>query len=394
MGRTKTAWKRVRFADMVTSAGATRKARGWTAGDERVERYVGLEHLDTNSPKIRRWGSPETVGENSDLRHFEAGDVILARRGIEQRKVGVADFRGVASGHALVFRARPEVVLPTFLPYFLLSDSFMNRVLNFSAGSLSKTVNLSALMKQEFALPPLEEQRRLVEVLVAAARVREAHVALIQGAELAEMAEIQARFADRHSWPHSAMHQLCEIQLGQQKHPKFERGENMRPFLRVANLSDGYLDVSDLQHMSFPGAAATKHQLRAGDLVVTEGDLIGPRNVGRAAMFRGEIKDCCVQKTLIRVRPRTNVVLPGYLVWAFRHLRYDGTFAKAASGSTVAHLVQEKFREVSCPVAPRMIQEQIADAADRSYRMRPILQKRVADAMALWERTLNTAVPQ
>ena len=97
MSDLKPGWKRVRFGDMVTSAGATRKVRGWTAEQAGVDRYVGLEHLDSNSLAIRRWGSPDGVGNNSDLRHFEPGDVILARRGIELRKVGQAQFSGVAS---------------------------------------------------------------------------------------------------------------------------------------------------------------------------------------------------------------------------------------------------------------------------------------------------------
>jgi type I restriction enzyme S subunit len=140
---------------MVASMGATRKARGWTAGESGVDRYIGLEHLDSNSLKIRRWGSPDDVGANSDLRHFEPGDVILARRRIYQRKIGVAEFYGVASGHALVFRAKREVVLPEFLAFFMQSDAFMGRADRFSAGSLSETVNLSSLMNEEFALPPL-----------------------------------------------------------------------------------------------------------------------------------------------------------------------------------------------------------------------------------------------
>lgn len=165
MADPKAAWRKVQFSEMVTSAGATRKSRGWNIEDAGVERYVGLEHLDSNSLAIRRWGDPRDVGENSDLRHFEVGDVLLARRGIELRKVGRAHFPGVASGHALVFRAVPEIVLPEFLPFFIQSDVFMSRADRRSVGSLSKTVNLSALMKEEFALPPLEEQRRVVRLL-------------------------------------------------------------------------------------------------------------------------------------------------------------------------------------------------------------------------------------
>jgi type I restriction enzyme, S subunit len=390
MANPRASWKRVKLGDVAINSTAATKdyaSDGYT-------RYIIGKHIPEHG-RVTTWNPVGDAEFGSRIRTMvQEGDVICTTRG-PKLKVAVADFDCLSAHTNFILRPKaPTTLCPAILEAVIRSDGFQDHLRKHFRGSTNLFVNWSDAAQYQFALPPLEEQRRLVEVLGAAAKLRESHIALIERAEVAEMAEIQARFAGRHAWPHFPMHQCCEIQLGQQKHPKFERGENMRPFLRVANLSDGYLDVSDLQHMSFPGAAATKHQVRAGDLLVTEGDLIGPRNVGRAAMFRGEIEDCCVQKTLIRVRPRTNVVLPGYLLWAFRHLRYDGTFAKAASGSTVAHLVQEKFREISCPVAPRSIQEQIADAADRSYRMRAIVQKRVADAMALWQKTLNTAVPQ
>ena len=51
-----------------------------------VEYYVGLEHLDSDSLTIRRWGTPSDV-EATKLR-FRAGDIIFGRRRVYQRKVG------------------------------------------------------------------------------------------------------------------------------------------------------------------------------------------------------------------------------------------------------------------------------------------------------------------
>ena len=61
----------------------------------------------------------------------------------------------------MVLRAKPDVVLPEFLPFFMQSDLFMDRALEISVGSLSPTINWKTLAAQEFALPPLEEQRRI-----------------------------------------------------------------------------------------------------------------------------------------------------------------------------------------------------------------------------------------
>jgi restriction endonuclease S subunit len=130
-----------------------------------VERYVGLEHLDSESLTIRRWGSPSDV-EATKLR-FRNGDIIFGRRRVYQRKLAVAEFDGICSAHAMVLRAKPEVALPEFLPSFMQSDLFMERAKAISVGSLSPTINWKALAKEKFALPPLTEQRHAIAVFGA-----------------------------------------------------------------------------------------------------------------------------------------------------------------------------------------------------------------------------------
>lgn len=136
-----------------------------------VERYVGLEHLDPESLRIRRWGDPSEV-ESTKLR-FEPGDIIFGKRRAYQRKVAVADTEGICSAHAMVLRAKPDTVLPEFLPFFMQSDLFMERALSISVGSLSPTINWKTLAKEEFLLPPIQEQARLVEAFSAAEDVLE-----------------------------------------------------------------------------------------------------------------------------------------------------------------------------------------------------------------------------
>lgn len=130
-----------------------------------VERYVGLEHLDTDSLRIRRWGDITDV-ESTKLR-FTPGDIIFGKRRVYQRKLAVADFEGICSAHAMVLRARPDVVLPEFLPFFMQSELFMERALAISVGSLSPTINWTDLAEQEFPVPSIEEQHQLVALLQA-----------------------------------------------------------------------------------------------------------------------------------------------------------------------------------------------------------------------------------
>jgi type I restriction enzyme, S subunit len=130
-----------------------------------VDRYVGLEHIDPESLKIRRWGEPSDVESSKIL--FRSGDIIFGKRRAYQRKLAVADFDGICSAHAMVLRPKTDVVLEEFLPFFMQSDIFMDRAVKISVGGLSPTINWRDLAKEEFPLPPLEEQRRIVKVLRA-----------------------------------------------------------------------------------------------------------------------------------------------------------------------------------------------------------------------------------
>lgn len=364
------AGRRVRFSEMVTSAGATRKARGWTATVPGLTRYIGLEHLDANSPKIRRWGSPEAVGENSDLRHFEPGDVILARRGIEQRKVGLADFRGVASGHALVFRARPDVVIPELLPYFLLSDAFMNRALEFSAGSLSKTVNLSALMRQEFVLPPMEEQQRLARVLQGMSGLANEFHSAVESGKITRrslIVELYSRGvrgeeakptrigAVPRSWSVEPLGNRFSVQLGKmisESARSCASGAVRVPYLRNANVQWNKLELDDVATMSFTESERTKFSLRDGDILACEG-----RHIGKSAIWRDEIPGACYQKALHRLRATRDDV-PEFLLHYLYFLSLTGRFAALTGETTIPHLPAEKLRgmEIAFPCVEEQVE--------------------------------------
>jgi hypothetical protein len=161
-------WLTVRF-DQMADCISERVDHPAEAG---VEHYVGLEHLDPESLKIRRWGEPTDVSATKLL--FQPGDVIFGRRRAYQRKLAVAEFEGICSAHALVLRAREDVVEKDFLPLFMQSEVFFERALGISVGSLSPTINWKTLAKQEFAIPLKAEQRRIAEVLWAADQAAEA----------------------------------------------------------------------------------------------------------------------------------------------------------------------------------------------------------------------------
>ena len=156
----RTGWKRMAFGDFAQSIGDRTEPK-----DAQEVIYVGLEHIDPQCLHIRRWGKGSDV-IGGKLR-FSKGDIIFGKRRAYQRKLAVAEFDGICSAHALVVRARPDKVLPGFLPFLMMSDRFMNRAVEISVGSLSPTINWTTLKLETFDLPPLNQQRRIAEILWA-----------------------------------------------------------------------------------------------------------------------------------------------------------------------------------------------------------------------------------
>ena len=157
----KPGWKMVKFGDIAQNV-----AVRVDPADAKTDVYVGLEHLDPSTIHLRQWGHPSDV--TGQKLAFKKGDVIFGRRRAYQRKLAVTEFDGICSAHAMVVRAKPKMILPEFLPFFLQSDMFMERAIEISVGSLSPTINWKTLKVQEFPLPPIDEQKRVAEILWAA----------------------------------------------------------------------------------------------------------------------------------------------------------------------------------------------------------------------------------
>jgi len=157
------------------------------------------------------------------------------------------------------------------------------------------------------------------------------------------------------------MDEVGEVKLGRQRAPQHHHGDHMRPYLRVANVFDDKLDLSDVKQMNFTPKEFETYALRHGDILLNEGQT--PDLVGRAAMYRDEIPGCCYQKTLLRFRPYTGINRE-YALIVFRAYLHNGRFRRSASITTnIAHLPAERFVRIEFPVPSRAEQNAIEEAA-------------------------------
>lgn len=366
-----------------------------------VERYVGLEHLDPESLKIRRWGSPDEV-EAQKLR-FQPGDIIFGKRRAYQRKLAVADFEGICSAHAMVLRAREEIVVKDFLPFLMQSNNFFKRAVDISVGSLSPTINWKTLASQRFSIPPKKEQHRIANILRSADEVLDQ----IEG-RVAQSEQLRRNILHRivtrglsstefkrteigeipSDWDVMRIGEAGLVQLGRQRAPQYLTGTYPRPYLRVANVYDGYLDLSDVQKMDFDEQDYKKYVLQPGDVLLNEGQ--SRELVGRSCIYNGEIEGCCFQKTLLRFQPSAKV-LSEYAHGYFQDAFYRGLFAEVAVQSTsMAHLTAVRFERLLMPIPPLNEQRRIARILDVMNRSCLQLRNHRSVVKELKDTLLNT----
>jgi len=253
---------------------------------------------------------------------FSDGDVLFAKitpcmeNGKAALARGLAGGRGFGSTEFHVIRAR-ESVLPEWIYYFVRREPFRHEAKrNFTGTAGQQRVPASFLHDSLVPVPPLEEQRRVVDLLARA----EGIVRLRREAQQKAAELIPAIFVDMfgdpatnpESWPRQPLSAVAEVISGVAKGRKLDPGEAVElPYMRVANVKDGYLDLAEVKTIEIKRSEVEKLLIRPGDLLMTEGG--DPDKLGRAALWAGEIDACVHQNHVFKVRSDQARLSPAYL---------------------------------------------------------------------------------
>jgi type I restriction enzyme S subunit len=168
-------------------------------------------------------------------------------------------------------------------------------------------------------------------------------------------------------WAIAPVASFGSVMLGRQRSPDKHTGRWPMPYLRVANVFDGFIEYSDVLEMDFTLSERQIYDLGPGDILLNEGQSL--ELVGRSALFDGEAGRYCFQNTLIRFR-----VYPENSAPFFRHLFKwyldTSVFARIAKQTTsVAHLGADRFATMACIGVPSIEQGAIAARLDEMQRV-------------------------
>ncbi|MBA3532213.1 MAG: DUF262 domain-containing protein [Ardenticatenales bacterium] len=379
-------WKVVQFGDVVQEI-TTHERNPLGAG---LTRYVGLDHLDTGSLRIKRWG--EIENGITFTKQFKAGQVLFGKRRVYQRKAAVADFDGLCSSDILVFEADPTRLLPELLPFVVHTDAFFQYALNTSAGSLSPRTKWRDLATFHFPLPPLERQRELVDLFQGFEDALAATEESLAAAIAVERSILFELLEPRIGWKSCRLDTLAEVNGGRQRAPSKMTGLHTTPYLRAANVKLGQIDFSDVLEMDFTPEERLKYTLLPGDILLVEGNA-SIENVGACAIYTEDMpKNHCFQNTLIRVRIlNENLFSPNFLYHYLSGLYQKGILAKLANGTSIKHLGSTRLATVDIHI-PASIKEQelIANVLADVIRQTQTFDSHKSHLESLKSHTLNT----
>lgn len=261
-----------------------------------------------------------TLGNKRVLR-IEPGDLVFNNVFAWEGAVAVAgpDEAGMIGSHRFVtYTVNPEKATAEFLQRYFNTNAGREILLKASPGSAgrNKTLGLDRFITQSIPLPPVTEQKRLVEWIdTLAAKIEEAKRLRAEADE--ERQALIASFTNavfesvQNTWPVRALGELADIRSGVTLGRAITGPTIRLPYLRVANVQDGRLDLRVMKEVEVKPDEAEKWTLESGDLLLTEGG--DWDKLGRGTVWRNEIPNCIHQNHIFRVRVNPEVILPDFL---------------------------------------------------------------------------------
>lgn len=259
------------------------------------------------------------------------------------------------SSHLATIVAK-ESAIPDYLYFFLLTVDARDIAPRNNYPSL----RLPDIAGVDIPLPPLSEQERIVEVLRQADAIRRKRAEARRLADRILPAAFHSLFGElepeRTTFQSVALEEVAAIRSGVTKGRRLHGKETILvPYLRVANVQDGFLDLSEVKEISVLPADLEKYHLEDGDILMTEGG--DPDKLGRGCIWRGQVNGCIHQNHVFRVRPDQSRILPEFLAATLRTSYAKSYFFRAAKRtSNLASINSSQVKHFPFPLPPMEMQ--------------------------------------
>ncbi|MCO7625216.1 restriction endonuclease subunit S [Pseudomonas fluorescens] len=344
-----------------------------------------------------------------------------------------------------------EISIGPFLKLAMMSSTFQRQLLEVATGMTATGVKSSRLKEIPVPLPPLAEQQRIAakvdELMTLCDRMEaqqadseSAHAQLVQvlldsltqTSDATDFASNWQRLAEHFhtlfttessidalkqtllqlavtgklvpqdvsgclqvglpsGWDEIRIEKFCTVQGGIQKTPLRRPISQHFPYLRVANVQRGRIDVKELERYELSLAELAKWRLNSGDLLIVEGN--GSENeIGRCAIWRGEVVDCVYQNHLMRVRPEICEQVEYLALYLNSPVGIAHMKRLAITTSGLFNLSVGKIRSIPVALPPVSEQRRIVAKVDQLMELCDQLKTRLTQARLLNEQLASTLI--
>ena len=341
------------------------------------ERFVGLEHYDSNELVIKRFSGVELLTTNAKA--FQKNDLLIARRNVYLRRAGVVYFDGITSGDSIVLRVKEDCEKQTgisrelaqrVLPLVLNTDRFWIYANKHADGMNSKRISKDTLLDYEFNLPSIEEQKVLADKLWAAYKVKESYRQLLSTTDEMLKAKFQEMFGDGRTNPNN-----WEETKISKCFPYIKNGVNIKqiegasgiPITRIETLAGGVFNRDRLGYANVHSIDGyEKYVLTTGDLLMSH--INSKAYIGRTVEYVKKGEEVIIHgMNLLCLKADEKKVLPSYYV----HYTHSRTFLEDIAKIRKDAINQSSinttdFGNIPIILPPLFLQQQFAEIATQA----------------------------
>ena len=341
--------------------------------------FIPMEYVPIGSPVFSAY-QMKAADELTSGTYIEDGDLLVAKitPSFENGKQGIIEGLPLPFGYAttevIPINDIPGVSDKRFLACYLLRSSVRSALASRMEGSTGRQrLSASTLANLEIMLPPLAEQRAIARILRAAQDAiaarrrevtleRERKAALMQRLFTHGVRGEPAKQTEIGEMPQSWQVMRLGDVLAQTQYGLSLRGESSgdHPILRMNNLVEGHVDITDLQYVTTDDATVRQFQLAQGDILFNRTNSY--ELVGKTALF--DLSGTFLFASyLIRVVPLAEKLLPGFLSAYLNSVRTQQRLRMLASrGVSQSNISASKLTGFLIPLPSLDEQRAIADA--------------------------------
>lgn len=281
-------------------------------------------------------------------------------------------------------RLKKDNVDLKYLFLYLRRKDFVRECIKASKGVAQLNLSTKWLENYEISLPSLSEQKRIVNKIEELFSELDSAVETLKKTKeqlaVYKQVALKKAFEPKKNWRCVKVSEIGEVNLGRQRSPKNVSKDYPTKYIRAANITESGIDLSDILEMEFTPKEREKYYLKKNDILISEAS--GSANqVGKPAIWKNEVDNCCFQNTVIRHRVINNN--PEYVYWYYKNLYVNGFFSRNVGGVGINHLGANNFSNFEIHIPDNLSEQSgIVKQIESQLSICETIEKTVNDALA------------